>query len=108
MEERELRDLKAKIAELEEKFVPVSKADLEKRWVAVRETMDEFTAKLVETELTYRGHADTLAKILRQQQMIMEMLAAQSVQIQDLQEQLNTTTTALADHIISGTHKPEN
>lgn len=95
--EQSLRDLEARILNLEVRDQPVSKHDLEKRWVAVRETLDAFSMKLAETELSKRGLNDTVIKVLDQQAQLLETLVNQSVQIQNMQEQLNTTTVRLQE-----------
>jgi len=95
MNDRELRDLKAELYELREKFVPVSESRLDTLWASVRETVDEFSKKLVGLELNQRGFNDTIARLLHQHRQIETVMAGQAVHLHELQEQVNTLAVAL-------------
>lgn len=101
MDERELRDLKAKIVELQERYHPVSEERLAKLWASVRESLDDFTQRLVEQELARRGHNDTLAKLLNQQRQNEAVMQAQAVTVNQLQEQVNTLAVQV-NSLLSG------
>jgi hypothetical protein len=104
VDDRTFRDLEARIMNLEVAYVPVSKSDLEKRWVAVRETMDTFSGKLVGIEIEKRGLNETVTRLIQQNAILMEMVSAQTVQHTDMMEQLKTVTNRLQEHLDGDLH----
>jgi hypothetical protein len=82
---------------LEVEYIPVSKFDLEKRWVSVRETLNEYSDKLLQFEQGRRDLSSQMATLQLQNSLAMETLASQSVQIQDLSQRLATLAGQVAD-----------
>jgi hypothetical protein len=82
---------------LEVRDQPVSRNDLTKRWVAVRETLDEYRDKLLQFEQGRRDLSSQMATLQLQNNIAMEILASQSVQIQDLSQQLATLVGQFAE-----------
>lgn len=97
VDHREWRDLEARVMNLEVQYIPVSKSDLEKRWIAVRETMDEYSAKLLGFEGERRKLSAQVFTLQQQNQQAMEMLVAQSVQITDLLTRVHDLEVELED-----------
>ena len=94
--DRDLRDLRARVDEIAETHFPVSQARMDQLWASVRETLDDFTSRLVEQELARRGHNDTLIKLLKQHQQMETVMKALSVNVNQMQEQLNAIALELS------------
>lgn len=99
--ERELRDLKARVEDIAQRLHGVSEERLNKLWASVRETMNEFTGKLAEQELARRGMSDTIASVILKQNQMEVIMQAHAVQLNDMQNQLNTAVVQL-NSMLSG------
>ena len=94
--DRDLRDLRARVEEIATTHFPISQARLDQLWKSVRESLDDFTARLVEQELARRGHNDTLIKLLNQHRQMETVMQALSISVNQMQEQLNAIALELS------------
>lgn len=97
MDDRKEREIEQRIINLETLYQPASGERIDRMWAAVRETMDEFTAQLVQAELDRRGLNDTVVKLLNQHRQMEVIMQMNSVQLSEMQEQVNTAVMALEE-----------